>query len=166
MRTLHGIHVHGFPNLFLVQPTQGANLLSNVPHTIVDSAATITAVVGHALAKGFGSVEPTRNAEDAWVELLLSGPGGTLGEPDGTPGYSSNEGQDPGQFLVWLVAVTLGGLGRNRRGRGYPYGASAYFRYIDGWRASGRFEGLEFSAQEGHGARRGWSPLVRPQPSC
>jgi cation diffusion facilitator CzcD-associated flavoprotein CzcO len=166
MRTLHGIHVHGFPNLFLVQPTQGANLLSNVPHTIVDSAATITAVVGHALAHGFGSVEPTRNAEDVWVELLLSGPGGTLGGPDCTPGYYSNEGQDPGQFLVWLVAVTLGGLGRNRRGRGYPYGASAYFTYIDGWRASGRFEGLEFSAQEGHGVRRGWSPLVRPQPSC
>ena len=31
MRTKHGIHVHGFPNLFIVQPTQGANLISNVP---------------------------------------------------------------------------------------------------------------------------------------
>ncbi len=26
MRTKHGIHVHGFPNAFFVQPTQGANL--------------------------------------------------------------------------------------------------------------------------------------------
>jgi hypothetical protein len=29
-------HVRGFPNLLFVQPTQGANLISNVPHNIVD----------------------------------------------------------------------------------------------------------------------------------
>ena len=29
-------------------------------------------------------------------------------------------------------------------GRGYPYGPSAYFAYIDAWRASGTFDGLEF----------------------
>ena len=34
MRTKHGIHVHGFPNAFFVQPTQGANLISNVPHNL------------------------------------------------------------------------------------------------------------------------------------
>ena len=27
MKTLHGTHVHGFPNAFIVQPTQGANLI-------------------------------------------------------------------------------------------------------------------------------------------
>ena len=48
MRSLHGIHAYGFPNAFIVQPTQGANLISNVPHNIVDSARTITAVVRHA----------------------------------------------------------------------------------------------------------------------
>ena len=37
MRTKHGIHVHGFPNLFIVQPTQGANLISNVPHNLTES---------------------------------------------------------------------------------------------------------------------------------
>ena len=58
MRTLHGIHVRGFPNLLFVQPTQGANLISNVPHNIVDSARTIAAVVRHAADGGFGTVEP------------------------------------------------------------------------------------------------------------
>ena len=29
-------------------------------------------------------------------------------------------------------------------GRGYPYGPSAYFDYIDTWRTSGTFGGLEF----------------------
>ena len=36
MRTKHGIHVHGFPNAFFVQPTQGANLISNVPHNLTE----------------------------------------------------------------------------------------------------------------------------------
>jgi cation diffusion facilitator CzcD-associated flavoprotein CzcO len=128
MRTLHGIHSRGFPNLLFVQPTQGANLISNVPHNIVDSAATIAATVRHALDHGFGAVEPSQQAQDAWVELLLSGPGSLIGGPDCTPGYYNNEGQDPGAFL----------------GRGYPYGPSAYFAYIAQWRAARTFEGLEF----------------------
>jgi cation diffusion facilitator CzcD-associated flavoprotein CzcO len=128
MRTLHGIHARGFPNLLFVQPTQGANLISNVPHNIVDSARTIAVTVRHALDHGFAAVEPSQEAEDAWVELLLSGPGSLIGGPDCTPGYYNNEGQDPGAFL----------------GRGYPYGASAYFAYIDKWRAAGTFDGLEF----------------------
>jgi cation diffusion facilitator CzcD-associated flavoprotein CzcO len=128
MRTLHGIHVRGFPNLLFVQPTQGANLISNVPHNIVDSARTISAVVRHATDGGFATVEPSADAETAWVELLLTGPGSMIGGPDCTPGYYNNEGQDPGQFL----------------GYGYPYGPSAYFTYIDKWRASGTFDGLEF----------------------
>ena len=98
MRTLHGIHVRGFPNLMFVQPTQGANLISNVPHDIVDSARTIALTVRHALDLGFGTVEPSQHAEDAWVELLLSGPGSMIGGPDCTPGYYNNEGQDPGSF--------------------------------------------------------------------
>jgi len=128
MRTLHGIHVRGFPNLLFVQPTQGANLISNVPHNITDSAQTIALTVRHALDLGFRTVEPSRDAEDAWVTLVLSGPGSMIGGPDCTPGYYNNEGQAAGSFL----------------GYGYPYGPSAYFAYIDKWRASGTFDGLEF----------------------
>jgi len=128
MRTLHGIHVRGFPNLLFVQPTQGANLISNVPHNIVDSARTIAVTVRHAVDNGLAAVEPSQEAENAWVELLQSGPASMIGGPDCTPGYYNNEGHDAGLFL----------------GRGYPYGASAYFSYIDKWRASGTFDGLEF----------------------
>ena len=130
MRTLHGIHVHGFPNALIVQPFQAANLISNVPHNLVDSAKTITTIIRHALDGGFGAVEVTKDAEQAWLELLHSGPGGTLGGPDCTPGYYNNEGQELGADQ-WLP-------------RGYPYGASAYFTYIDSWRKTGTFEGLEF----------------------
>jgi cation diffusion facilitator CzcD-associated flavoprotein CzcO len=53
MRTKHGIHVHGFPNLFIVQPTQGANLISNIPHNLTESGRTIAMIVRHALDNGY-----------------------------------------------------------------------------------------------------------------
>lgn len=130
MRTLHGIHVHGFPNAFIVQPTQGANLVSNIPHNLTESGRTIAAIVRHALDHGHREVEVTAEAEDAWVELLLTGTGGLLGGADCTPGYYNNEGQDAG--LLGRLFV------------GYPHGATAFFDYIDRWRASGTFEGLAF----------------------
>ena len=131
MRTLHGIHVHGFPNMFMVQPTQGANLISNIPHNLTDSGRTIAATIKHALDNGFDEVEVTEQAEDAWVELLLSGPDfSIIGSPDCTPGYYNNEGQPLGKGRALFV--------------GYPMGAMAFFQYMDAWRASGDFEGLEF----------------------
>jgi cation diffusion facilitator CzcD-associated flavoprotein CzcO len=130
MRTKHGIHVHGFPNAFLVQPTQGANLISNVPHNLTEAGRTIAAVIRHAEAIGAREVEVSREAEDAWIELLLTGMGRMIGSPDCTPGYYNNEGHDPGP--------------RARLSVGYPAGASAYFNYIDAWRRSGEFEGLTF----------------------
>jgi cation diffusion facilitator CzcD-associated flavoprotein CzcO len=130
MRTLHGIHVHGFPNAFIVQPTQGANLISNVPHNLTESGRTIATIIRHALDHGYREVEVTREAEDAWIDLLLSGPGSLIGSPDCTPGYYNNEGQDAGPARQLFV--------------GYPLGAMAFFRYIDDWRRSGAFDGLEF----------------------
>jgi cyclohexanone monooxygenase len=132
MRTKHGIHVHGFPNLFIVQPTQGANLISNVPHNLTEAGRTIAMTIRHALDHDAEQIEVTREAEDAWIELLLSGGpmGGVIGSPDCTPGYYNNEGQDPGP--------------KARLNVGYPQGAMAYFAYIDKWRSSGEFEGLAF----------------------
>jgi cation diffusion facilitator CzcD-associated flavoprotein CzcO len=130
MRSQHGIHVHGFPNAFFVQPTQGANLISNVPHNLTEAGQTIALIVRHALETGAREVEVTREAQDAWVALLMTGMGRMLGSPDCTPGYYNNEGQDPGPAARYNV--------------GYPAGAAAYFRYLDEWRRSGQFEGLAF----------------------
>ncbi|WP_332766760.1 flavin-containing monooxygenase [Phenylobacterium sp.] len=130
MRSKHGIHVHGFPNAFFVQPTQGANLISNVPHNLTESGRTIAMTVKHALDRGHSQVEVTQEAQEKWVELLLTGMGRMLGAPDCTPGYYNNEGQDPGPAARLNV--------------GYPAGATAFFKYIEGWRSSGEFEGLAF----------------------
>jgi len=130
MRTLHGIHVHGFPNVFIAQGPQGANMLFNFPHDLAESARTIAAVIKHAREGGFAEVEATRKAEDDWVSMLLSGPALTWPSPDCTPGYYNYEGQDPGPW------------GRLRVG--FPWGPRAFFSYIDRWRSSGTFDGLEF----------------------
>jgi cyclohexanone monooxygenase len=130
MRSLHGIHVHGFPNAFFVQPTQGANLISNVPHNLTEAALTIAMMVRHGLDTGKREIEVTEAAQAAWVALLLTGSGMLIGSPDCTPGYYNNEGQPGGPAARLHV--------------GYPGGAAAYFRYIDGWRRGGGFEGVTF----------------------
>ena len=130
MRSKHGIHVLGFPNLFFSQPTQGANLISNVPHNLTESGKTIALIVRETLARGAKAVEVTEEAQKQWVELLLTGPGRMIGMSDCTPGYYNNEGQPAGPAAKYAV--------------GYPFGASAYFKYLEDWRANGKFEGLEF----------------------
>jgi cation diffusion facilitator CzcD-associated flavoprotein CzcO len=130
MRTLHGMHVHGFPNAFVVQLTQGAFLVSNVPHNFVESAKTIAAVVSHVRASNFETEEATETAEADWVSYLLEN-GRVFGSEDCTPGYYNNEGQSRGE--------------RGRHLTGYPGGASAFFALMDEWRRSGKFEGLAFA---------------------
>ena len=93
MRSKHGIHVHGFPNLFIIGFAQGANLISNVTSNLADAGLTIAAVVKHTLDTGADEVEVTAEAEQAWLDLLESSPMSFMGDPDCTPGYYNNEGQ-------------------------------------------------------------------------
>ena len=131
MQTLHGIHVHDFPNLFVVGITQAANLISNVPHNFVEAGETIAAVVAHAESTGATEVEVTVEAEANWVDLLEGNPMAFMGNSDCTPGYYNNEGRPTGRRERLNMS-------------GYPSGPIAYFDYISRWRSSGEFVGLEF----------------------
>jgi cation diffusion facilitator CzcD-associated flavoprotein CzcO len=133
MQSLHGIHVHGFPNLFIVGPSQGANLISNITQNLTEAGTTIAMIVNHALDCGADEVEVTAQAEQDWVRLLEGSQRAFLGNPECTPGYYNNEG---------------GPIGRKERlnGSGYPAGPVAYWEYLDRWRTSGEFTGLEFRA--------------------
>ena len=95
MRSLHGIHVHGFPNAFLVQLGQGGNFVANVPHNLTDTARTVAAVVSHMIDNKFDAVDVSTEAEDAWMELLAPNPVMTSFLANCTPGYYNNEGQGP-----------------------------------------------------------------------
>jgi cation diffusion facilitator CzcD-associated flavoprotein CzcO len=131
MRTMHGMHVHGFPNLFVVSLTQAGNLISNITYNLTEAGANVATVVRHALDVGATEVEVTPEAEDAWIELLDGSVRRALGDGDCTPGYYNNEGRP---------------MGRRERlnAAGYPEGPVAYFEYIDRWRRSGEFAGLAF----------------------
>ena len=127
MRSMHGVHVHGFPNAFHVQLWQGGNVVANVPHNLTDSARTVAAVVSHMAEHGYDVVEVTKQAEDAWMEQVRPNPVMSSFLADCTPGYYNNEGQDPGP--------------RGRFNVGYPQGAMAYFQYIDQWQRVRRLRG-------------------------
>jgi len=131
MKSLHGIHVREFPNLFIVGPTQGANLISNITHNLVEAAATISKIVAHARELDANEVEVAEQAESEWVALIDTHPGTIFGDTECTPGYYNAEGREQTK--------------RDRRNSsGYPLGAVAYFEYIGAWRTSGDFAGLEF----------------------
>jgi cation diffusion facilitator CzcD-associated flavoprotein CzcO len=131
MRSLHGVHVHGFPNLFVLGFTQGGNLISNVTSNLTEAGTTVAAVVAHALGTGAAEVEATQAAEDDWIELLESNPNPLMGNPECTPGYYNNEGRPMGRKERLSVA-------------GYPAGPVAFFDFIETWRTTGDFEGLTF----------------------
>lgn len=134
MRTLHGIHVNGFPNLYIMGITQAANLISNVPHNFVEAGSTIAAVVAAAREQGAVEVEVSADAEEAWVTLLEGNPMAFMGNAECTPGYYNNEGRP---------------VGRRERlnASGYPQGPMAYFSYIERWRTEGDFAGLDFRTE-------------------
>ena len=130
MRSLHGIHVGGFPNLFVIGLAQGANLISNVTHNFTEAGTAIAAVVAHCIESGFASVVPTAQAEQAWVALVQSWDRPFLA--DCTPGYYNNEGRAPTE--------------RDRRNSArYPKGPVAFFDHLNQWASNGNFAGLKFS---------------------
>ena len=132
MTSLHGIHVNGFPNLFIVGVAQGAYFIANATSNFTDSAKTISKIVRHAEDIGANTVECDADAEKNWVNAMLAAPDDVIfGGPDCTPGYYNNEG---------------GELDRKHKlsTSGYPLGAVAYFDYIEQWRNTGTFDGLIF----------------------
>lgn len=132
MQSMFGVFVRGFPNAFVMQVSQGANFLANVPHNLADSARTVAAAVAHATATGSSRVEVSEQAQDAWMAQLTPSPVITSFLSECTPGYYNNEGKVLEGRNTFLFT-------------GYPLGPAAYFRFSDEWRNSDNFAGLEFA---------------------
>ena len=130
MKSLHGINIHGFPNLFILGLAQGGSLVANVTHNFTESASAIAAMVGSCIAKGSETLEPTAEAEHAWVNRLEVQDRGFLGNC--TPGYYNNEGSPASDRDLFSTAR-------------FPEGPVAFFDYLRDWTTNGNFEGLEFS---------------------
>jgi cation diffusion facilitator CzcD-associated flavoprotein CzcO len=131
MESYQGMHVSGFPNMFVVGFAQGANLVANVTSNYTEAGRTLAAIIGHAERIDAEEVECTLESERDWVAAIEATPRTLIGGPDCTPGYYNNEGQPEGR----REKLNMGG---------YPLGPVAFFDYIQEWRTGGEFPGLEF----------------------
>jgi len=66
-RTYLGLTSAGFPNLFMITGPQSPSVLSNMPVSIEQHVEFIGRIIGDMRTRGAETIEPTRQAEDAWV---------------------------------------------------------------------------------------------------
>ncbi|MGA0841076.1 MAG: flavin-containing monooxygenase [Pseudomonadales bacterium] len=127
VRTLHGVHVNGFPNLMIMGNSQSA-ATTNFPHAMDEAARHMTYILTRCREEGLVAIEATREAEDAWVEEIISvSRYSEAFQASCTPGYYNNEGQPSSR------AIQNGSYGK---------GPNPYFRRIKAWREEGDLAGL------------------------
>ncbi|MBV1878816.1 MAG: NAD(P)/FAD-dependent oxidoreductase [Pseudomonadales bacterium] len=131
MKTFHGMHTNGFPNVFVMGMTQ-TGLTANIPHMLKEQAEHIAHIVKHALDSNIRVLEATAEAEQSWVETInrLARLGETFYK-ECTPGYYNNEGR-PGEGDGFLSGQ-------------YGGGSVEFFEILEKWRAAGDFKGLDVS---------------------
>ncbi len=134
VRTLHGFHSRGFPNCFIISNAQ-SGLSVNFPHMLNEQAKHVSYIVRHALAHEIRAIEASEEAEEQWVQTIVSLARNRQEFLEScTPGYYNNEGkpaESGGSFV---------GGGQNG-----PYGAGsvAFIKVLEAWRAEGALSGLE-----------------------
>lgn len=131
MESYQGMHVRGFPNMFIIGMTQGANLFTNITGNYTEAALTLSAILKYAEKNSVREVEASHEAESAWVKAIEDNSSGVWADSECTPGFWNNEGRPVGRY-------------EKLYGLGYPLGPFMFFHYIDKWRKSGEFKGLEF----------------------
>ena len=92
-RTLYGIMTRGFPNFFMMSLVQSGIGINYMP--IADAqTAWIASVIASAIGGDLGIVEPTKAAEDAWVDEIVAGAGLRRAFLEScTPSYFNYEGK-------------------------------------------------------------------------
>lgn len=130
MRSLHGLAVHGFPNMFLMGPGQ-AGFTANYPHLLDEQAEQIGYILSEVKGRQAGVFEASAEGEAAWVQRIIEK--AVMRQQfleECTPGYYNNEGKPSD---------------RAAQNNSYGEGPNAYFRILKRWREDGAMEGLELS---------------------
>jgi len=126
MKTFHGFLSHGFPNLFHMGLTQ-TGLAPNFTYMLNGQATHIAHLVTQVKGREAIAIEPTPEAEEAWVNKVMA-PSMMSGYLDAcTPGYYNGEGKHDGQGFLEAQ---------------YPEGAVAFYEMLEEWRKQGELEGL------------------------
>jgi cation diffusion facilitator CzcD-associated flavoprotein CzcO len=129
-KSLHGIMTHGFPNQFFVGFIQGA-LNASTTEQFSSQGHHIAYVISEAMKRGAKVVEPTQEAQDAYVkhyeEVMMDT---SRFQRECTPSYFTNEGQVKAPWALF---------------RSYGLGWTAFQDLLSTWRNSGKLEGLELT---------------------
>ena len=126
--TLHGMHIHGFPNCFMMSIAQ-SGVTMNYTYIANEQSKNLAYIISLALKNDVKTLEVSAAAEAGWVASVLqhSNDRSEFFE-NCTPGYINNEGSDRSQF----------------RQNGFFSGEPIEFKKIlEDWRAEGGMMGLE-----------------------
>ena len=128
IRTLHGLTTHGFPNCFFLGFTQTAITIS-VPMALDEQARHAAHMVVETKARGAQVMEPTAEAEQAYVDEVRSlARMGQRFYMECTPGYYNSEG----------AAGNRNGFFSDM----YGAGPLRFFEVLEAWRSDGSLPGL------------------------
>jgi cyclohexanone monooxygenase len=130
IRTLHGMHVHGFPNCFIMSNAQ-AGFTASYPHLLDEQAKHLAYIIQTGIEKAVRTVEVTEEGEAGWVKQCID-KAHNLGDffENCTPGYYNNEGMTSE---------------RSVQNGFYGGGSIEFFKILENWRAEGHLEGMELS---------------------
>lgn len=127
VRTLHGLHVNGFPNCFIASIAQ-SGFTVNFPYLIDTQSRHIAWVIAWALKRDITEVEASAEAEDSWVRDVVARSVVIAGRREAcTPGYYNREGQPSDR------------LNQDSFFFGSP---TEYADLLAAWRDAGTLEGL------------------------
>jgi cyclohexanone monooxygenase len=137
MRTMHGLMVSGFPNLFVCGGLFVFQLGANYAYGVDVQAEHVAYTVSELTKRQVRVAEVTRDAEQAWIEDQIEETGMQPqlflgGSPDScTPGYYNQEGTQTRYRDVRLES--------------YSKGLGAYRKVLRDWRAAGELQGLKLT---------------------
>ena len=131
VRTLHGLHVNGFPNCFIESIAQ-SGFTVNFPYLIDTQSRHVAWVIAWAVKHGVAELEATADAEAAWIDAVLQRSAVIAGRRKScTPGYYNREGQASAR------------LSQDSFFFGTP---TEYADILDAWRAAGQLDGLDIKS--------------------
>ena len=127
IRTMHGMHVEGFPNCLIMGQQQSAFTV-NYPHLLDEQSKNIAYIIKHVQDNKIKTLEVSKKAEEEWVQTIIESAQIAIGFLEScTPGYYNNEG-NPTE--------------RSAQNGSYGGGSIAFFALMEKWREEDKLKGL------------------------
>jgi cation diffusion facilitator CzcD-associated flavoprotein CzcO len=92
IRTVLGVHSHGYPNLFVMGGYQ-ASFNFNLTNILQAQGDHIAACIDYVRSHGYETMDATPEAEEWWVQEVIAHRGKTTRNEECTPGYYNFEGE-------------------------------------------------------------------------